>query len=172
MTDGESIEARLNRILAQIAKEIPTFSGVAVGDPNGLPIASTLKGPKTLPATALSVMALSVGENVTDLLMLPGKARVRIEGEGWEVVVIPLTSASPSSGSPRVRGSTKRMGGPGPPPSGTAGSNPRPCAGRVSRGASVPPPSKRARRPEKTIRRPIMGGPVQSDGQDRIPDVT
>lgn len=58
-----------------------------IGDASGLPVASLVRGPKTLVTTAIATLAFSAASKVTDSLALPPPEDILIEAGPWIVVV-------------------------------------------------------------------------------------
>lgn len=82
-----SPDARLRTVLDSLAEEIGGIKALVVGDRSGLPIATTLRGPTTMTATAMATLALTAASKVTSSLDLPEPDGILIEA-GESVVVV------------------------------------------------------------------------------------
>lgn len=85
--EGTGPDVRLGQVLDALADEVGGIKALVVGDRSGLPIASTLRGPNTMGATAMATLALSAASKVTSTLGLPEPDDILIEAGDWVVVV-------------------------------------------------------------------------------------
>ena len=83
-------DARLESILAEMAQEIEGTKALVIGDASGLPVASVIRGRKTLATTAMATLALTAATKVTASLGLDAPDDILIEAGPWLVVVKPL----------------------------------------------------------------------------------
>lgn len=83
-------DARLESILAEIAQEVEGTKALVIGDASGLPVASVIRGRKTLATTAMATLALSAATKVTASLGLDAPDDILIEAGPWLIFVKPL----------------------------------------------------------------------------------
>ncbi len=83
-------DARLEAILAEMAQEIPGTKALVIGDASGLPVATVVRGRKTLATTAMATLALSAATKVTASLGLDAPDDILIEAGRWLIIVKPL----------------------------------------------------------------------------------
>ena len=85
-------DARLESILAEMAQEIEGATALVIGDASGLPVASVVRGRKTLATTAMATLALNAATKVTASLGLGAPDDILIEAGPWLIIVTPLGS--------------------------------------------------------------------------------
>lgn len=84
---GDSPEASLEEVLGALAQQLGGARALVVGDRNGLPIASTFRGPTSMATTAMATLALTAATKVTMSLALSSPEDILIETGAWKVLV-------------------------------------------------------------------------------------
>jgi predicted regulator of Ras-like GTPase activity (Roadblock/LC7/MglB family) len=88
----DSPEDSLRKALQRFLRDLPEAQAVAIGDPNGLPVASLGRGPRASAApametTAMATMALAAAQQVASSLHLAKAQEILIRTAGGLVIV-------------------------------------------------------------------------------------
>ena len=83
-------DARLAEILEEISAQVYGVHAIVIGDRNGLPIASSLRGRPSMAATAMATLAMTAAGKITHSLSLPDPEDITIHAGSWNVVILSL----------------------------------------------------------------------------------
>ncbi len=83
-------DARLAEILEEISGQVYGVHAIVIGDRNGLPIASSIRGRPSMAATAMATLAMTAAGKITHSLSLPNPEDITIHAGSWNVVILSL----------------------------------------------------------------------------------
>ncbi len=83
-------ETRMAEILEEISAQVFGVQAIVIGDRNGLPIASSLRGRPSMAATAMATLAMTAAGKITHSLSLPNPEDITIHAGSWNVVILSL----------------------------------------------------------------------------------
>ncbi len=83
-------DARLAEILEEISAQVYGVHAIVIGDRNGLPIASSIRGRPSMAATAMATLAMTAAGKITHSLSLPDPEDITIHAGSWNVVILSL----------------------------------------------------------------------------------
>lgn len=83
-------DGRLVEILEEISAQVYGVHAIVIGDRNGLPIASSLRGRPSMAATAMATLAMTAAGKITQSLSLPNPEDIAIHAGAWNVVILSL----------------------------------------------------------------------------------
>jgi len=83
-------DRRLAEILEEISAQVYGVHAIVIGDRNGLPIASSLRGRPSMAATAMATLAMTAAGKITQSLSLPNPEDITIHAGAWNVVILNL----------------------------------------------------------------------------------